>query len=247
MKVELQRIRHRYPYEKQDIFEDVSFVCENLQKIGVLAESQSGKTTLVRIAAGLLSPTDGTVRYDGIDRVKLKAKDCSVGILFADFALPPKLTVKEQILFPLKVRKMPKREREIEAERILTEQGLLQVSSLRTAEADVRVRFRTALARLSAVPRAFVLVDDVWKTFGERAAEAEEELQNYFAKYPATVLLVSSRAERLAQADGWVLLQNGKSTITSFEALREAEQQENWNLSDKLWKEGEQNGTESGK
>ena len=72
MKVELQRIRHRYPYEKQDIFEDVSFVCENLQKIGVLAESQSGKTTLVRIAAGLLSPTDGTVRYDGIDRVKLK-------------------------------------------------------------------------------------------------------------------------------------------------------------------------------
>ena len=245
MKVELRRIRHRYPYEKEDILRDISFVCENFRKIGVLAESQSGKTTLVRIAAGLLPPSSGNVYYDGIDRREKKAKDCRVGILFADFALPPKRTVEEHILFPLKIRKMPKRDRERESERILEENGLMRERLFRTEELNGIQRLKTALARLSAVPREFVLVDDVWKNFGERAKEADALLKDYFTRHPATALFVSSNADHLTGADEWILIRDGVSASCAYGELKKIAEQDTWNLSEKLWKEGERNGTES--
>ena len=83
---------------------DVSFAVEEGEFLSLLGASGSGKTTILRMIAGLEHPTSGQVLFRGADITQLPAAQRNMRMVFQDFALFPNLTVRENVAFGLKLR-----------------------------------------------------------------------------------------------------------------------------------------------
>ncbi len=75
----------------------------------LLGPSGSGKTTLLMSLAGFIEPDEGEILLNGADISRIPAYKRDIGMVFQDYALFPHMTVEENIAFPLKMRKGPKR------------------------------------------------------------------------------------------------------------------------------------------
>jgi putative spermidine/putrescine transport system ATP-binding protein len=99
--------------------DELSIQVASGELLALLGPSGCGKTTLLRIVAGLESPTSGTVSISGIDVTDSPARKRSIGMVFQSYALFPNLTVRQNIAFPLEVRRRPAREVAARVEELL--------------------------------------------------------------------------------------------------------------------------------
>src|SRR5215203_5016098 len=95
--------------------------------IALLGPSGSGKTTLLRIIAGLEQPDRGRVLIGGQDVTRLPPYRRQIGMVFQSFLLFPHKTVAENIVFPLRMKRVPKVE---QGERLAWAMGLLHLDGL---------------------------------------------------------------------------------------------------------------------
>ena len=97
---------------------NVSFVAEEGKLLVLLGPSGCGKSTTLRLIAGLEEVTSGTVRIGGRDSTRLPPAKRNLSMVFQSYALFPHLTVAENILFGLKVRRVAPAERERRLEHV---------------------------------------------------------------------------------------------------------------------------------
>ena len=76
--------------------------------IAFVGPSGCGKTTLLRMIAGLEDPTEGEIIIDGEVMTEVDARDRDVAMVFQGYALYPKMSIYENIRFPLRMRNVPK-------------------------------------------------------------------------------------------------------------------------------------------
>ena len=76
-----------------------------------LGPSGSGKTTTLNLIAGFISPTAGSMTLNGAPLEKLPAHERNLGVVFQHYALFPHMTVRDNVAYPLKQRKVPKDQR----------------------------------------------------------------------------------------------------------------------------------------
>src|SRR5689334_5016237 len=81
--------------------DQLDLAIDNGEIVVLLGPTGCGKSTVLRLIAGLETPTDGQILFDGIDIETLAARDRSVAMVFQEYALYPHLTVAENIGFPL--------------------------------------------------------------------------------------------------------------------------------------------------
>src|SRR5438045_7536176 len=74
--------------------------------IAVLGPSGCGKTTTLLMLAGIYSPTSGEIAFDGARVNDVEARDRNVGIVFQSYALYPSMSVLDNIMFPLRFKKV---------------------------------------------------------------------------------------------------------------------------------------------
>jgi sulfate/thiosulfate transport system ATP-binding protein len=98
-------------FRKSRVLEDVSFDVAEGESLVLLGASGSGKTTILRIMAGLEQPDKGRVILHGKDVTDLPARERGVGVIFQAYALFPRMTVEKNIGFGLKIRRRPRKER----------------------------------------------------------------------------------------------------------------------------------------
>jgi ABC-type Fe3+/spermidine/putrescine transport system ATPase subunit len=98
-------------FKKARVLEDVSFDVAEGESLVLLGASGSGKTTILRIIAGLEQPDSGYVILHGKDVTDLPARERGVGVIFQAYALFPRMTVEKNIAYGLKIRHRPRRER----------------------------------------------------------------------------------------------------------------------------------------
>jgi sn-glycerol 3-phosphate transport system ATP-binding protein len=91
---------------------DVSLVVPDGQLVALLGPSGCGKSTTLRLIAGLEEPVSGTVMIAGRDVTRLSPSERQISMVFQSYALFPHLTVGENIIFGLKVRRVPRAERD---------------------------------------------------------------------------------------------------------------------------------------
>jgi spermidine/putrescine transport system ATP-binding protein len=99
--------------------EQVSLSVGRGEFFSLLGPSGCGKTTLLRILAGFTSPDSGRVFLDGVDITDLPPNKRKVNTIFQNYALFPHLSVRENIAFGLKIEKRPRKEIDIEVDRML--------------------------------------------------------------------------------------------------------------------------------
>src|SRR5688500_446736 len=97
-------------FGKTSVLENISFDVAEGEALVLLGASGSGKTTILRIIAGLEQPYTGKVILDGKDVTELPARERGVGVIFQSYALFPKMTVEKNIGYGLRIRKRKRRE-----------------------------------------------------------------------------------------------------------------------------------------
>jgi biotin transport system ATP-binding protein len=123
--IEVDRVRHVFPAGPRRVLDGVSVRLEE-HRIGVVGANGSGKSTFARLLNGLVVPTEGSVRVDGLDtRREARAVRRKVGFCFTDpdaqIVMP---TVAEDIAFGLRRQRLPKAEVEVRVDRALKAYGL---------------------------------------------------------------------------------------------------------------------------
>ena len=92
-------------FGKTSVLENISFDVAEGEVLVLLGASGSGKTTILRIIAGLEMPYTGKVVLHGKDVTELPARERGVGVIFQSYALFPKMTVEKNIGYGLRIRK----------------------------------------------------------------------------------------------------------------------------------------------
>ena len=97
-------------FGKASVLEDISFDVGEGEVLVLLGASGSGKTTILRVIAGLEMPYTGKVILHGKDVTELPARERGVGVIFQSYALFPKMTVEKNIGYGLRIRKRKRKE-----------------------------------------------------------------------------------------------------------------------------------------
>src|SRR5947209_16130097 len=98
-------------FRQARVLDDVSFDVAEGESLVLLGASGSGKTTILRIIAGLEQPDTGRVILHGKDVTDLPARERGVGVIFQAYAVFPRTTVEKNIAYGLKTRHRPRKER----------------------------------------------------------------------------------------------------------------------------------------
>ncbi|WP_052439064.1 ABC transporter ATP-binding protein [Streptacidiphilus jiangxiensis] len=126
----------------------------------MLGPSGSGKTTVLRLIAGFDEPSEGRVLLSGQDVTRLAPFDRDVNTVFQDYALFPHLSVRQNVEYGLRVKRVPKAERRERAERALATVRLEGLADRRPAALSGGQRQRVALARALVNRPSVLLLDE---------------------------------------------------------------------------------------
>jgi putative spermidine/putrescine transport system ATP-binding protein len=140
----------------------------------MLGPSGSGKTTVLRMIAGFELPTAGTVTLAGRDVTRLAPFDRDVNTVFQDYALFPHMTVRQNVEYGLRVRKVARAERRARAAAALRTVRLEGYGERRPSALSGGQRQRVALARALVNRPAVLLLDE---PFGALDLKLREEMQ----------------------------------------------------------------------
>ena len=171
----------------------------------VIGPNGCGKSTLLRLLAGLLHPTDGSVRVGGREP---RAGDGRVGLAFQQPRLVPWRSTLDNVALPLELAGVPSATRHARAAAGLARVGLATVGHLRPRELSGGMAQRAALARALITDPPVLLLDEPFSALDALTREAfDAELQRLWLDRRRTVVLVThSVPEALTLADRVVVM-----------------------------------------
>ena len=160
--------------------------------LAVLGPSGSGKSSLLRLVAGLETPTGGWIDMDGRDITHLEPKDRDVAMVFQGLALYPHMTVRENMAFGLLARKAPAAEIEERVGEAAATLGLGAHLKKRPRELSGGERQRVALGRaLVRRPRVYLFDEPLSSLDAQLRQELREELARLHALTRTTSIYVT--------------------------------------------------------
>ncbi|MDR3377006.1 MAG: ABC transporter ATP-binding protein [Ancalomicrobiaceae bacterium] len=180
--------------------------------ISLLGASGCGKTTLLRIVAGLEEVTSGRISIDGRDVTALPPEKRDIAMMFQSYALLPHLNVFENVRFPLRMRKIGTRAEQMEmAAAALATVQLGHLADRRPRQLSGGQQQRVALARAIVSHPKVLLLDEPLSNLDARLREdMQVELIELHKRLGLTTLFVThDQDEALSLSDRVVLLNNG--------------------------------------
>lgn len=186
----------------------------------VVGPNGAGKTTLLRTLAGLVAPDTGSVMLDG--RVledtaigtSIPPEERAVGMVFQDHHLFADLSVRENVAFGLRARRVPRAEARRSAEDWLDRMGLAGFGDRRPRELSGGQTQRVSLARALAISPSMVLLDEPLSALdASTRAALRPELRDHLRSQSAPTLLVTHDIDDARViADSIVVLEDGRIT-----------------------------------
>jgi ABC-type sugar transport system ATPase subunit len=176
-----------------------------------LGHSGCGKTTTLRVIAGLETPDEGTVRFGDKDVTSLPPEKRNAAMVFQNYALFPHITVFENVAFGLKARKM---EKALIAPRVAESLGMVRLENLeqrRVTELSGGQQQRVALARSIAVHPEILLLDEPLSNLdAELRHSTREQLADLQNRLGITAIYVThDQEEALTLADRIAVMKDG--------------------------------------
>lgn len=214
--LDIQRVRQ--VFGSTLAVDDVSLAVRPGETVCLLGHSGCGKTTLLRMVAGLERPTSGKVILDGREvagpGVFVPPEQRGVGLMFQDYALFPHLTILENVMFGL--ARMPGAKARAIAEASLTRVGLAKYAGDYPHMLSGGEQQRVALARALAPQPGILLMDEPFSNLDQRMRERiREETMGLLHEKDATALVVTHDPnEAMMIADRIVLMRSGRIVQT---------------------------------
>jgi putative spermidine/putrescine transport system ATP-binding protein len=178
----------------------------------MLGPSGSGKTTTLRLIAGFELPDQGRVELAGSDVTRAPAYARDVNTVFQDYALFPHMTVRQNVEYGLKIKKVPKAERRARAEEALEIVRLPGVGDRKPAQLSGGQRQRVALARaIVNRPRVLLLDEPLGALDLKLRLQMQSELKRIQSEVGITFVYVThDQEEALTMSDRLAVFEEGK-------------------------------------
>jgi sulfate transport system ATP-binding protein len=192
--------------------ENVSLNIPTGQLTALLGPSGGGKSTLLRIIAGLESADEGSVRIEGVEATHLPPQKRNVGFVFQHYAAFKHMSVAKNVAFGLEIRKHSKAATKKRVDELLELVHLSQFSHRLPSQLSGGQRQRMALARALAVEPTVLLLDE---PFGALDAKVRKELRDWLRRlhdevHVTTVFVTHDQEEALEVADEIVVINDGR-------------------------------------
>jgi sn-glycerol 3-phosphate transport system ATP-binding protein len=192
--------------------EDVSFNAAEGRLLVLLGPSGCGKSTTLRLIAGLETPSAGRILIGSRDVTHLPPARRGIAMVFQSYALFPHLSVAENILFGLKVRRVQRPERERRLQTVADLLGLGALLQRRPAQLSGGQQQRVALGRALISQAPVCLMDEPLSNLdAQLRAEMRHEIRTLQERLGITMVYVThDQTEAMTMADQVVLLRAGK-------------------------------------
>ena len=210
MYVELKNINKNFgDYKASD---NVNFGVEKGKLIGLLVASVSGKTTILRMIAGLETPDSGDIIIDGVRVNDLAASKRGIGFVFQNYALFRYMTVYDNIAFGLRVQKADKKKIDERVRELIKLIGLEGLEKRYPSQLSGGQRQRVAFARALAPNPQLLLLDEPFAAIDAKVRkELRSWLREMIEKLGVTSIFVThDQDEAIEVADEIIITNKGR-------------------------------------
>jgi putative spermidine/putrescine transport system ATP-binding protein len=207
--IELRGIAHHYG--EIPILHDIDLRIEPGEFLALLGPSGSGKTTTLNIIAGLVQPSAGRVLLGGRDVTGMSSRRHGLGIIFQNYALFPHLTVERNVMFPLKMRRVPKAEARQRARDALGMVRMGQLGNRLPSTLSGGEQQRVAFARAVVFNPPALLLDEPLSALDlHLREELQLEIKRMHRELGVTFVFVThDQTEAMTLADRIAIFNNG--------------------------------------
>jgi putative spermidine/putrescine transport system ATP-binding protein len=178
----------------------------------LLGPSGSGKTTTLRMIAGFMTQTSGTIEIGGMDMSRIPPYRRDVGMVFQNYALFPHMTAGQNVAFPLEMRRIARSEIKRRVEEALVLVRLESLAGRYPRQLSGGQQQRIALARAVVFRPRLLLMDEPLGALDKKLREALQlEIVRVSRQLGATVIYVThDQEEALVMSDRIAIFKNGK-------------------------------------
>ncbi|MFQ6347465.1 ABC transporter ATP-binding protein [Pseudomonas sp. R11F] len=182
--------------------------------VSLLGPSGCGKTTTLQMIAGFVDVSGGQILLDGRDITHAKPASRGLGVVFQSYALFPHMSVRDNVAFGLKMRKVPASQIATQVKNVLELVRLAQHAERYPRELSGGQRQRVALARALVIEPPVLLLDEPLSNLD---ASLREEMQFEIRRIQCavgitTLMVTHDQAEALSISDRVVVMQAGRVT-----------------------------------
>lgn len=201
----------------RDFTLDVTLSVHNGEVLVLIGENGAGKSTILNLLAGLLSPDDGEIilcdrqLYAHAAGISLPPEEREIGYVFQNYALFPHLTVFENVAFGLKMRKVPTDDITARVREILTDLGIQELAGVKPGRLSGGQQQRVALARALITRPRLLLLDEPLAALDKRARDTiRQELRETLVRmHLPTILVTHSLRDARVLGDSVIALASG--------------------------------------
>lgn len=178
----------------------------------LLGPSGCGKSTTLMLLAGLYKPTSGSILFGEKEVTKIEAEKRGIGLVFQNYALYPHMSVLKNIMFPLKMQKVPKNVRK---ERAIEMAKLVQIDHLldrKPGQLSGGQQQRVAIARALVKKPGILLLDEPLSNLDAKLRlEMREEIRRIQQEVGITTIFVThDQEEAMSISDTVILMSEGE-------------------------------------
>ncbi len=199
-------------FDDNPVVRDISLTVADGEFFSLLGPSGCGKTTILRMIAGFIFPTSGSVRFDGQDVTSVPAHRRNTGMVFQNYALFPHMTVFENVAFGLRTRKVPGPEMADRVARALGLVGLTGLERRPVPQLSGGQQQRVALARAVVIEPDLLLLDEPLSNLDAKLREeTRDQIRELQTKLGITAVYVThDQEEALAVSDRIAVMEEGE-------------------------------------
>ena len=205
MKVRVEGLTKRY--NDVTAVDNLTAEFESGKLIALLGPSGCGKTTMLNMLSGILPVSEGKIYFDDVDVTDLPPEKREVGLVFQNYALYPHMTVLENICFPLKIKKVNKKERIEKAIKYAKMVHIDDYLDRKPKELSGGQQQRVAIARaLVKDPKLLLLDEPLSNLDAKLRIEMREEIRRIQKESKVTTFFVTHDQDEASAISDYVLL-----------------------------------------
>ncbi|RWZ58692.1 ABC transporter ATP-binding protein [Halobacillus fulvus] len=204
-------------FTKQDVLRGIDLTIEKGEFVSIMGASGSGKTTLLNVLSSIDRVSRGTVVIENTEMTGRKEKNLAefrknhLGFIFQEYNLLDTLTVKENILLPLSIVKIPKREALARFESLAEELGILDIADKYPNEISGGQKQRTSAARAFIHEPSIIFADEPTGALDSKSAsDLLNKLSELNEKRSATIAMVTHDPVAASYCSRVIFIQDGR-------------------------------------
>ena len=210
--LDLKQIRKTYRNADNETLKGIDMSIDSGEFLILVGPSGCGKSTLMNTIAGLENISSGEIVIDGVDVAQVEPKDRDIAMVFQSYALYPNMTVRGNIAFGLKIRKMPQQEIDAEVNRVAEMLQIEQLLDRKPSQLSGGQRQRVAMGRaLARRPKLYLFDEPLSNLDAKLRVEMRHQIKRLHQKLNTTIVYVThDQIEAMTLADRIAVMKDGE-------------------------------------